>query len=170
MKFGIKPVTMLAVVAAVIAACGPIAPEKPAAPVVAPALSEVDQAIAAFARLSEVDQALATFVRGDFVTALKVLRTQTRYYGRDGKMRDYITFHRQAAEEGDADAQAILGVMYATGQDVPQDYVQAHKWFNLAAAQGKVSAAEARGRIGAKMTPAQIAEAQRLASAWKPTK
>jgi len=58
---------------------------------------------------------------------------------------------------------------------VPQDYVQAHKWFNLAAARfpgsepkRREAAVENRDRIAAKMTPTQIAEAQRLAREWKP--
>ena len=41
-------------------------------------------------------------------------------------------------------------------------------WFNLAAAQGTRGAAEWRERLAARMTPAQIAEAQKLASEWKP--
>jgi hypothetical protein len=43
-------------------------------------------------------------------------------------------------------------------------------WYNLAAAQGDKDAAKARDELTAKMTPAQIAEAQRLARQWKPTK
>ena len=34
---------------------------------------------------------------------------------------------RARAEQGDASAQFNLGVMYANGEGVPQDYVQAHK-------------------------------------------
>ena len=41
---------------------------------------------------------------------------------------------------GDADAQFLLGVMYDTGQGVPQDYQEAVKWFRLAAEQGVASA------------------------------
>ena len=51
-----------------------------------------------------------------------------------------------------------------------QDYVLAHMWYNLAAAQDAGVAAKNRDRVAAKMTPAQIAEAQRLAREWKPTK
>ena len=46
---------------------------------------------------------------------------------------------------------------------MPQDFVQAHMWYNLAAAQGTRVAAEWREHIAARMTPAQIAEAQKLA-------
>jgi TPR repeat protein len=59
--------------------------------------------------------------------------------------------------------------MYANGHGVPQDYVLAHMWFNLAAATGMVETAAAdRDMVAAKMTPAQIAEAQKLAREWKP--
>jgi TPR repeat protein len=30
--------------------------------------------------------------------------------------------------------------MYVAGEDVPEDYVQAYKWFNLAVAQGSEGA------------------------------
>jgi TPR repeat protein len=58
--------------------------------------------------------------------------------------------------------------MYFQGQGVPQDYIIAHQWANLAAARGAENAVELRDGIAAKMTPAQIAEAQRLAREWKP--
>ena len=40
------------------------------------------------------------------------------------------------AERGDAEAQSRLGVMYAAGRGVPQDYDAAVKWYRLAAEQG----------------------------------
>jgi hypothetical protein len=43
-------------------------------------------------------------------------------------------------------------------------------WFNLSAAQGKQDAAHNRDVAVQHMTPAQIAEAQKLAREWKPTK
>jgi hypothetical protein len=58
--------------------------------------------------------------------------------------------------------------MYGNGRGVPQDYVAAHMWFNLSAAQGNANAAENRNNVAARMTPAQIAEAQRLARDWTP--
>jgi hypothetical protein len=42
-------------------------------------------------------------------------------------------------------------------------------WFNLAASQGFSDAFNYRVRVAEEMTPAQIAEAQRLAREWKPT-
>jgi hypothetical protein len=47
----------------------------------------------------------------------------------------------------------MLGTMYFIGRGVPQDYVSAHMWSNLAAARGEKDAAENRDMIAAKMTP-----------------
>ena len=58
----------------------------------------------------------------------------------------------------------MLGVMYDAGRGVPQDYVIAHMWLNLADAGGNEIAASERNRLVNRMTPAQIAEAQALAS------
>ena len=46
---------------------------------------------------------------------------------------------RLAAEQGYAAAQFNLGVMYASGQGVPEDDVTAYAWLNIAAAQGQSS-------------------------------
>ena len=81
---------------------------------------------------------------------------------------------RLAAEQGNASAQNNLGVMYANGEGVPQDYVQAHKWINLAASRmnpGKEADADsrsARDSLAEKMTASQVAETQRLAREWQP--
>ena len=91
-------------------------------------------------------------------------------YGR-GVARDYaaaMSWYRMAAEQGDAAAQVGLGVMYASGHGVPRDYVSAHMWFGLAAANGDQVAKGNRDRIAARMTPEQIAEAERLAHEFTP--
>ncbi len=71
-------------------------------------------------------------------------------------------------------AQNNLGIMYSKGNGVLQDYVQAHKWCNLAASRFSASEAESLSRAtmnrdptAAMMTPSQLAEAQKLASDWK---
>jgi hypothetical protein len=97
-----------------------------------------------------------------------------------GVPQDYVgaaKWFRKAAEQGDADAQTNLGLMYVKGQGVPQDYVLAHMWFNLATSRYPASENERREKAeknrdntASKMTPAQIAEAQRLEREWKPKK
>lgn len=86
------------------------------------------------------------------------------------KEKDYVTAlkeFRSLAEQGDEDAQTMLGYMYASGKGVLQDYIQAHLWFNLAAAQGNERAYKAREKISEVMTSQQVAEAQSLAREWK---
>ena len=100
------------------------------------------------------------------------------YFNGEGVPKNYavaVAWFRKAAEQGDARAQDNLGRMYFNGQGVPQDYVQAHKWYNLAASQYDAhskqmadSARKDRDAVTALMTPAQIAEAQKLAREWKP--
>ena len=73
------------------------------------------------------------------------------------------------AARGDADALYDLGMAYSSGSGgIEVDLIEAHKWFNLAATKSKKpGAVENRDRVAAKMTPAQIAEAQKLAREWK---
>lgn len=94
------------------------------------------------------------------------------YDNGEGVSQDHgqaMDWYRKAADQGYADAQLNLGVMYAKGEGVPQDLARAHKWLSLAATQGDADAIKNRDAIAAKMTPAQIAEAQKLAREWKPT-
>jgi len=49
---------------------------------------------------------------------------------------------RRLAEQGDARAQSVLGVLYAYGEGVPQDLAEAAKWYLKAAEQGRASCQE----------------------------
>ncbi len=87
------------------------------------------------------------------------------YDNGQGVPQDYkkaVEWYARAADQGHAMGQANLGVMYANGQGVPQDYVQAYKWFNISATQGNEMARKNREIVLKMMTPAQIAEGQRL--------
>lgn len=93
------------------------------------------------------------------------------YHQGNGVKRDFreaARWFRLAADQGNTDAQTSLGVMYQDGEGLPKDHVQAHMWYNLASAGGDLSAQQFRDSIEAVMTPAEIANAQRLARAWKP--
>ncbi len=74
---------------------------------------------------------------------------------------------RSRAEQGYAEAQYNLGFMYRTGQDVPLNYIQAYMWNSLAGAQGLKIAIRDQYVLESFMTPAQLAEAQRLAREWQ---
>ena len=67
-----------------------------------------------------------------------------------------------AARKDYASAQYNLGIMYAKGQGLPQDYVRAHAWFNIAATQGNEPAVNNRDVLSGVMTPSQIEAAQTL--------
>lgn len=72
------------------------------------------------------------------------------------------------ANQGNAAAQANLALMYFKGQGVPRDYPRAYMWSSLAATRGHQEGAKNRDSIAKGMTPAQIAEGQKLAREWKP--
>ena len=65
---------------------------------------------------ADFDKGLSAYKRGDFVTAV----------------REWTPL----AEQGDANAQTNLGVMYETGRGVPKDYNEAVRLYRLAAEQG----------------------------------
>jgi hypothetical protein len=87
-----------------------------------------------------------------------------------GVARNYkqaVFWYQKAAEKGDAMAQFDLGRIYEIGQEgVAMDYVEAHKWWNIAETNGEERARKSRRAVERLMTPEQIAEAKRRASAW----
>ena len=86
-----------------------------------------------------------------------------------GVPRDYAKaakWYRMAAEQKEAEALISLGLMYARGDGVPQDATEAQMWFSLVPPQGPKRAAEFRDNFAKRLTPAQLAEAQRLAREW----
>ena len=136
-------------------------------------------------------EATKAYNSGDYETAYRLIKPLAEqglpeaqfnlglmYDKGQGVPQDYaeaVKWYRKAAEQGSAEAQYNLGKMYYTGQGVPKDYVLAHMWFNLTTSRYPASEKEKRewaeifrDIAATKMTPAQIAEAQRLAREWKP--
>jgi len=72
------------------------------------------------ARTDDFDDALATYQNGDYATAFKLFKP--------------------LAEQGNANAQHNLGLMYDDGEGVIQDDKEAVKWYRLAAEQGHAMA------------------------------
>ncbi len=77
-----------------------------------------------------------------------------------------VAWNLKASAQGETTAQYNLGLSYANGTGVPQDYVLSYAYLNLAAAGGKTEATQSRTLLEMRMSPVQIAEAQRLSSAW----
>ena len=84
-----------------------------------------------------------------------------------GRVDEATSQWRAAADAGDRRAMLALGRLYVRGLGVLQDFVEAHKWLNLAASRGEAAAVGERDALAAKMTSAQIAEAQEQAGAWR---
>ena len=59
---------------------------------------------------------MSAYNRGDYVPAIRVFRA--------------------LAEQGNAKAQNVLGVMFRKGEGVPKNPVRAHMWFSVAAKRG----------------------------------
>jgi len=128
----------------------------------------------------------AAFARGDYVRAVNILtplafggdaRAQALLgfmfehgYGAPQVYDSAAGFYGQAAMRGNPFGQAMFGLMYDKGHGVPQDFVLAYKWLNLAAARARKRERDyflrLRDAVASKMSPAQIAEGQRLAMAW----
>lgn len=66
------------------------------------------------------EDALKEYERGEYIAAYQLLKP--------------------LAEQGDSNAQAMLGFMYERGRGVPQDYAEMEKWYRRAAKQGNVGA------------------------------
>ena len=130
------------------------------------------------------EEAGVAYNRADYATALRLYRPLadqgngnaqfslgTIYAEGRGVARDYVEaakWYRLAADQGHAKAQSNLGIMYDNGRGVARDQVLAHMWFSLSVAQGNQEAARDRDIVARRMTPAQIAQAQKLAREWKP--
>ena len=67
---------------------------------------------------------------------------------------------------GVAETAFDLGLRYCAGREVNVDFVEAHKWFNIAAVGGNVDARRYRHEIASEMSKADVARAQRLAREW----
>ena len=93
-----------------------------------------------------LEDGYSAYTRGDFATAMRIMRP--------------------LADQGHVTAQNVVGLMYYFNYG--GDYVSAYMWFNLAGAQGNAFAEMFLTDTANKMTPDQIAKAQKLAREWKP--
>src|SRR5690606_33347212 len=73
----------------------------------------------------------------------------------------------RAAAGGDEQAMFSLGFIFAESDRAPRDPVQAHMWYDFAAAHGSAEAAYRRDQLARHMSAGEVAEARRLARAWE---
>lgn len=93
---------------------------------------------------ADYNEGLRAYEAGDYLVAAK----------------DWLS----AGSQGDVASQFRLAQLYEQGLGVPQDLVEAHRWYNIAASQGDAQARKARDELETRLTTDQLAEAQRLAT------
>jgi len=75
--------------------------------------------------------------------AVFLLAGCTSVFGQDATPKptqEQVRENIRKAEQGDAEAQSVLGLMYSLGLGVPQDSQEAVKWYRRAAEQGYAGA------------------------------
>lgn len=153
----------------------------------APALPAMAQSLEA-----QMKQAAGAYERKDMATAVRIWKVwaakgnaeaQTllgaMYWSGEGVPRDHkeaARLYLLAANQGYARAQNDIGFMLGFGEGIPpQDNVEAYKWLTLAV-KGYTAKNQDRldqtrkdlATLAKRMSPAQIAEAERRAKAFKP--
>ena len=67
---------------------------------------------------------------------------------------------RAAAEQGQADAQYELGILYEFGYNFTDHLVSAYAWYSRAADQGNAAAAQRRDLLKGQLSPSDLERAQ----------
>jgi TPR repeat protein len=88
------------------------------------------------------EDGMAAYNRGDYVPAMRVFRA--------------------LAEQGNAKAQNVLGVMFRKGQGVPKNPARAHMWFAFAAKRGEAGARAELHEVSRTMTAQEISRAEAM--------
>ena len=91
------------------------------------------------------EDGMASYNRGDYVPAIRLFRP--------------------LAEQGNAKAQSVLGVMYRRGEGVARNSLRAFMWFSRAAARGDAQARVELGEVSQTMTPEELSQAREMAQA-----
>jgi uncharacterized protein len=143
---------------------------------------------ASSAHADALSRGAAALDRGDYIRAAQDLvpladRGNARALGLLGFMYEHgfgvpqaydaaFDLYCRGAVQGNPFAQAQLGLMYDKGHGTHQDFIQAYKWLDLAAARAhgreRDVYARLRDAIASKMSRDEIIVGQRLALSWVP--
>ena len=118
----------------------------------------------ALGQSSDLKEQMQSAATGDELAQLELA---IRYVKGDGVPQDYaraFDWFQKSAMQGCEIAQVRLGTMYFSGKGVPMDFVRAYAWWNVASSRGDPDATDLRNGIGRRMTPEQIADAQKLST------
>jgi TPR repeat protein len=89
------------------------------------------------------EDGMAAYNRGDYVPAIRLFRP--------------------LAEQGNAKAQSVLGVMSRRGEGVARSSVRAFLWFSRAAARGDARAKAELRDVSQTMAPEELSQAREMA-------
>jgi hypothetical protein len=107
----------------------------------------------------------------DVLAEFKRVQADIEEWERKNRVKEKAERCREAAEQGDAEAQFHLGERYRWGAGVPQDHAEAYFWFDIAEAalQDRASAeaaAKARDQAASYLSPAELSRVQERARKW----
>jgi TPR repeat protein len=91
------------------------------------------------------EDGMAAYNRGDYLPAIQLFRP--------------------LAEQGNAKAQKVLGIMFRKGEGVPKDPVRARMWYSLAAKRGDAGAKTGLREVSQTLTRQEISRADAMANA-----
>ena len=91
------------------------------------------------------EDGMAAYNRGDYLPAIRLFRP--------------------LAEQGNARAQNVLGVMFRKGEGVPKNPARARMWFSFAAKRGEAGAKAELREVSRTMTAQEISQAEAMARA-----
>jgi TPR repeat protein len=103
------------------------------------------QAMASAAVAGPWEDGMAAYNRGDYLPAIRLFRP--------------------LAEQGNAKAQTVLGVMFRKGEGVPKDPVRARMWLSLGSKRGDAGARIGLREVSRTMTREEISRADAMANA-----
>ena len=146
-------------------------------------------AIEPAARAGETE-ARAAVQKGDYEKAIAELKplaeqgdassqyllAETYFGGHGGTMMEALKWMTAAADQGYAQAQARLGLIYGTGKGVAINYPEAYRWFSLAAKRAdpkqqrnlKTISETNRTVVAKSLSPDQRAKIDAEVAAWRP--
>ncbi len=133
--------------------------------------------------VADFNSGVAAYMRGDYSTAAQQLiplaetaddglaqyflgNMYAKGQGVDQSAEQAAKWYRSAAEKGIAPAQYRLGVAYRDGQGVPLDLENAYAWLKVADKLGSKLAPTALTSLDGKLTPEELAEAEKLAAEY----
>jgi hypothetical protein len=126
---------------------------------------QYDKAIAELKPLADQGDASAQY-----------LLAETYFSGHGGTMMEALKWMTASAQQGYAQAQARLGLIYGTGKGVATNYEEAYRWFSLAAERAdpqqqrnlKTISETNKTVVAKSLTPQQRARIDAEVAAWKP--